>query len=147
MVLSESDLAALKAMRSSLWYGGMQGLAAGFLGGVVGYNIAQRLEFVKSRIKLQPKHRFATPLFTGVIGSLLGSLTAARNHAHTLHYIIHKNSSPQLTEYEEKRRNAIQNCVDGMDWETYSKQRTIKAEDKSDSSSWAEVIQNELAGK
>ncbi|GBG34102.1 Hypothetical Protein FCC1311_103252 [Hondaea fermentalgiana] len=100
-MLSESDRQALNEMRKGIYMSGLEGGAAGFLAGVVGFRAASHLEAVK-KLKLERKHAFATPLVTFAAGMMLGSMVAARNHAHTLHYIMQKYSKPELSPYQER---------------------------------------------
>lgn len=100
-ILSESDRHALYEMRRNIYMGGAQGGAAGFLAGGIGYRLAQNFESVR-RMRLDKRHAFATPLLTLAMGAMLGSMVASRNNAHTLHYIVHKYSSPELTPYQER---------------------------------------------
>ena len=79
--LSESDRHALRVMRKELWTRGLQGGAAGFLAGIAGFAVVERIPWVTRQVQLKQTHRFATPLFTGALGLLFGSLVSARNNS------------------------------------------------------------------
>jgi hypothetical protein len=91
-------------MRREVWKQGLHGGAAGALVALAGYAIAARTPYVTSRIKLEPKHKFAAPLFGMALGMVLGASTAARNNMHTVHFILHKQKSTprNATPYQEK---------------------------------------------
>jgi len=77
--LSESDQHALHEMRREIWHGALVCGAAGFLLGVAGCQAIKRIPQLQARFAwFEPKHHFATPLFTGAFGLLVGSQTTAR---------------------------------------------------------------------
>mmetsp|Transcript_12967 Transcript_12967/g.24027 ORF Transcript_12967/g.24027 Transcript_12967/m.24027 type:complete len:153 (+) Transcript_12967:114-572(+) len=107
--LSDSDKFALREMSRNIWVAGLEGFALGLFAGVVGSQIvARRMPSVVARFKLEKKHYFAAPMFTAASGSLLGSLVASKNNAHTLHYILHKNAGPprMATTYQAQAEQA-----------------------------------------
>jgi len=106
--LSDSEMESLRAVRRSVYRGGLEGGIGGFLLGSVGVRAVSYLpaELRRGLPKIEPKHRFAAPLFTFAFGMMLGSMVAARNNVHTIHFILHNwqaGSHPQnATLYQEK---------------------------------------------
>lgn len=98
--LSDADMAALRQMRSQIYRGGAQGGAAGFIAGWVGCWAAPR---VGAGLRVAPKLAMAVPMATFAAGTALGSLVSARNNAHTIQFIVHKSSKPELSTYQERR--------------------------------------------
>ncbi len=133
-------------MRVKIWLGGLKGFLVGAGTGFVGFRLAHVFEDVR-KMKLEHKHRFASPLLFGSFFAFVGALTEGRNHMHSVHYVMHKYSTPQtVSEYQQKMyettalyEHDIRKAVDSLDSSPSEHPKNINPQEEQPRRGWFEL--------